>query len=139
MTETKLSPQRAFECIKELWPDTTQIVKSNFHIVVFENDDVARRLRVAIDWPDGVTEWPPNEKWRPAKPEDIPNRPACRVKVADRWFNGYELSAAQTNRVGELFFMGCNCNQTFVVRDGDCEVLEQPPAPKQDPMAGELS
>lgn len=75
----KLTPQRAYEAAKLLWPDTKFIkrVDSLGFVYVNETDYIAARIERTIDWPEGVTRWPmPETKWRAAKMPDDYGKPA---------------------------------------------------------------
>jgi len=65
----KLTPQEVFEHVKALWPSAESITKlgSGYAICYKQNEACS----VPIDWPEGVTEWPPQPRWEtPVLPDD---------------------------------------------------------------------
>lgn len=63
----------AFKAIKVLWPDTRNITKHNYgNTLISDMNGWPYVIECKIDWPDGVTFWPPpEEKWRPAAMKDL--------------------------------------------------------------------
>jgi hypothetical protein len=105
---SKLTPEQAWVHVKALWPDAEYIRKGCQKLStdgVYRGRDIDSFIPLHhcnIDWPEGVTQWPPNEEWRDAvvptigKFEDwgLP----CRVRdsESDPWFKskilGYDES-----------------------------------------------
>jgi hypothetical protein len=68
----KLTPEEAWEHVKALWPDADCISRRNettyFDCAVYVGNTQLPLSFINIDWPEGVTRWPPPEsKWRHAE------------------------------------------------------------------------
>lgn len=71
MSEKKLTPEQAFEACKALWPETERIFCNRMVVVNKHGLGICALTTVNIDWPEGVTEWPPQSLWEePVLPFD---------------------------------------------------------------------
>ena len=93
----KLTPAEAWSHVKALWPDATSIVRKdamlkNDMVVTIKGsigDAIALKL-VDIDWPEGITQWPPIEEWRDAVwPQDWGKGARFRDSESYSWRKGF--------------------------------------------------
>lgn len=59
----QLTPAEAFEHVKALWPSVRVIYITQNGSMAREHGGHEKSPIFTIDWPDGVTEWPPQPKW----------------------------------------------------------------------------
>ena len=82
-----ISPQQAFDAVKVLDSRWVAIERSGPGLMRAMNESglgVCSFSAPDLEWPDGVTQWPPPEpKWRVPTDEDAKSRPMCRVRDGD--------------------------------------------------------
>jgi len=77
---SKITPAQAFDAIKILRLEASHIEISP-NGLGYVSPSGKRFFRVDIEWPDGVTRWPMQEKaWRVPTDGDALKRPLCRVR-----------------------------------------------------------
>jgi len=126
-----ITPQEAFDALRILDPRVEKIEfqkGTGFNagdIICFHGVYITRNYGGNVEWPEGVTQWPPPEKkWRVPTDEDAMNRPPCRVRnnIDFKWDDRYVL----------LFVFDKNCGPKFLTVSCDgvpiyvryCEIEE---------------
>jgi hypothetical protein len=88
-----LTPEKAWEHVKALWPDAECIRKrmgdTIVNCVVYILEYQIPLQLVMVDWPDGFNRYPPKEEWRDAVwPQDWGKEARFRDGESYSWQNG---------------------------------------------------
>lgn len=86
---SKLTPEQAFAHLKAVWPDLSSIESIPGADIICRRSHTSisqtwNTSPMAIDWPEGVHQWPPKGQWRDARLEDLPNKMRARVRDSEK-------------------------------------------------------
>ena len=82
----KITPAEALSRIQALWPDVTTIAQNGTGISCDPRPSAPMAAfgaspGIQIDWPEGVSQWPPKGAWRGAKPDDMLNPKKLKARA----------------------------------------------------------
>ena len=126
----KITPQQALDAVRQLNPEVTHLTLNvPTWVTAFDGMELQFSFYAPnIDWPKGVTQWPPPEpKWTIPTDEDARSRPACRVRdsISDEWLEGGMLVYADESNSRECYEFYTISKYGFPMAWKFCEIKEQ--------------